>query len=167
MPSNLWDSPPPSPLPFNVARPTRRSQRNICRTFALISTAAFSGMFLASALSLFGSPPPDGIFSAFPFHRSGAQEHYLEPIPPPLPLPPPPPVVEEPLLPPPPPIPPPPPPRKHDDDHLELEELRDLVAQTKGYFVRDYSLGLGWNNVSHIIIYPCSLLDILPGPIYH
>jgi hypothetical protein len=41
----------------------------------------------------------------------------------------------------------PPPQRKHDDDYLGLEELRDVVAKTKGYFVRDYSLALGWNNV--------------------
>ena len=33
-------------------------------------------------------------------------------------------------------------------DQLSLEEIRDMVAGTKGFFSRDYSLGLGWNNVS-------------------
>lgn len=28
-----------------------------------------------------------------------------------------------------------------------LNELRDMVAKTKGYYGRDWSLGLGWNNV--------------------
>jgi len=30
-----------------------------------------------------------------------------------------------------------------------LETLRDMVARTKGYWARDYSLHLGWNNVSN------------------
>jgi len=32
-------------------------------------------------------------------------------------------------------------------DVLTLEQIRDLVAPTRGFFTRDYSLGLGWNNV--------------------
>ncbi|PVG00773.1 hypothetical protein CPB86DRAFT_754331 [Serendipita vermifera] len=32
-----------------------------------------------------------------------------------------------------------------------LEELRDMVATTKGYYARDWSLGLGWNNMRYII----------------
>jgi len=31
---------------------------------------------------------------------------------------------------------------------LTLEEIRDIVAPTRGFFSRDFSLGLGWNNVS-------------------
>jgi hypothetical protein len=31
---------------------------------------------------------------------------------------------------------------------LSLEQIRDIVAPTRGYFSRDFSLGLGWNNVS-------------------
>ncbi|KAI0308457.1 hypothetical protein OF83DRAFT_1180803, partial [Amylostereum chailletii] len=41
-----------------------------------------------------------------------------------------------------------PPPNYHE---LPLDELRDLVASTKGFFSRDYSLGLGWNNMRYII----------------
>ena len=35
-------------------------------------------------------------------------------------------------------------------DDLTLEQIRDVVAPTRGFFSRDYSLGLGWNNVSAI-----------------
>jgi hypothetical protein len=32
-------------------------------------------------------------------------------------------------------------------DVLSLEQIRDIVAPTRGFFSRDYSLNLGWNNV--------------------
>jgi hypothetical protein len=31
--------------------------------------------------------------------------------------------------------------------HLEMDELQGMVGRTKGFFARDYSLWLGWNNV--------------------
>lgn len=31
---------------------------------------------------------------------------------------------------------------------LSQSELKDLVAGAKGFYVRDWSVGLGWNNVS-------------------
>jgi hypothetical protein len=33
-------------------------------------------------------------------------------------------------------------------DVLSLEQIRDIVTPTRGFFSRDYSLYLGWNNVS-------------------
>jgi hypothetical protein len=33
-------------------------------------------------------------------------------------------------------------------DVLSLEQIRNIVAPTRGFFTRDYSLNLGWNNVS-------------------
>ena len=33
-------------------------------------------------------------------------------------------------------------------DVLTLEQIRDIVAPTRGFFSRDYSMHLGWNNVS-------------------
>ena len=33
-------------------------------------------------------------------------------------------------------------------DVLSLDQIRDIVAPTRGFFSRDYSLYLGWNNVS-------------------
>jgi len=35
-----------------------------------------------------------------------------------------------------------------DSEGLPLERIRDIVAPTRGFFSRDYSLYLGWNNVS-------------------
>src|SRR5712675_642175 len=32
-------------------------------------------------------------------------------------------------------------------DVLTLKQIRDIMAPTRGFFTRDYSLGLGWNNV--------------------
>ncbi|THH21521.1 hypothetical protein EW146_g25 [Bondarzewia mesenterica] len=42
-------------------------------------------------------------------------------------------------------------PPQPQSDELDLEELRDMVSGTKGFFARDYSLGLGWNNMRYII----------------
>lgn len=41
---------------------------------------------------------------------------------------------------------------KQDDP--ELEELRAMVSKTKGYFARDWSLYLGWNNVGLLSLAP-------------
>lgn len=32
-------------------------------------------------------------------------------------------------------------------EHLSMDEIKAMVSQTKGFYTRDYSLGLGWNNV--------------------
>ena len=46
----------------------------------------------------------------------------------------------------------PPPPQSSSpiSDVLTLEQIRDIVAPTRGFFSRDFSLGLGWNNVSDV-----------------
>lgn len=36
-------------------------------------------------------------------------------------------------------------------DDLHLKALRSMVVGTRGYYARDYSMGLGWNNVSHSV----------------
>jgi len=33
------------------------------------------------------------------------------------------------------------------EDRWSLESLHDMVSRTKGYYTRDYSVWLGWNNV--------------------
>jgi hypothetical protein len=33
------------------------------------------------------------------------------------------------------------------ENHWSLEVLHDMVSRTKGYYARDYSVWLGWNNV--------------------
>ena len=35
---------------------------------------------------------------------------------------------------------------------LTLEQIKDVVNSTRGFFSRDYSLGLGWNNVSATLV---------------
>ena len=37
---------------------------------------------------------------------------------------------------------------KAQEDRWPLEKVREMVGRTKGYYARDYSLNLGWNNVS-------------------
>jgi hypothetical protein len=42
-------------------------------------------------------------------------------------------------------------------DILTLEQIRDIVVPTRGFFSRDYSLYLGWNNVSVSLGIKCQL----------
>jgi hypothetical protein len=44
----------------------------------------------------------------------------------------------------------------HGLNDMTLEETRIMVSKTKGLFARDFSLGLGWNNVGgpSLLIYP-------------
>lgn len=48
-----------------------------------------------------------------------------------------------------------------DDYNPSLDELREMVSKTKGYFGRDYSLGLGWNNMRYIIEAALEQADLL------
>lgn len=64
-------------------------------------------------------------------------------------------------------------PRPPDDPELlTLEELNELVSTTEGFFARDWSLNLGWNNMRYIIdsaLLQAKLLHrtlILPSFIY-
>ena len=53
-------------------------------------------------------------------------------------------------------------------DVLSLEQIRDIVAPTRGFFSRDYSLGLGWNNVSRVCWhYISSTNNLVTGAVYH
>jgi len=126
--------PPLSPSIPSRFRRSRRLIPRLCRsgtlTFALITAACLSGVFLlALVLSVHDWSPSIGLLSVLPLDSPGQPEQPFNTAPPQVSL--------------------PRPQRKHDDDHLDLEEIRDLVAKTKGYFVRDYSLGLGWNNVRY------------------
>ncbi|KAF8445925.1 hypothetical protein L210DRAFT_3392510 [Boletus edulis BED1] len=57
-------------------------------------------------------------------------------------------------------------------EHLSVDEIKAMVSQTRGFYTRDYSLGLGWNNVRYIIeasAFQARLLDrtlILPSFVY-
>ncbi|KAF8266934.1 hypothetical protein EI94DRAFT_1731800 [Lactarius quietus] len=68
--------------------------------------------------------------------------------------------------------PPPPSPSSPVSDVLTLEQIRDIVAPTRGFFSRDFPLGLGWNNVRYV--YEAALLQaellnrtlVLPSFVY-
>ena len=52
--------------------------------------------------------------------------------------------------------------------HLRINQLQALVNKTKGYYARDYSLGLGWNNVGVSTSLVTRLTPTLPaGTIYY
>lgn len=36
-------------------------------------------------------------------------------------------------------------------EHLSMDEIKAMVSQTRGFYTRDYSLGLGWNNACPLI----------------
>jgi hypothetical protein len=52
----------------------------------------------------------------------------------------------------------------NNTESVSLEALRDMIAHTKGYWARDYSLHLGWNNVSYR---PPPILNTLSRLSYH
>ncbi|KAG8903164.1 hypothetical protein FRB99_003665 [Tulasnella sp. 403] len=57
-------------------------------------------------------------------------------------------------------------------EEAELEQLRAMVARTQGYFGRDFSLSLGWNNMRYILeagLLQATLLNrtlIVPSYVY-
>jgi hypothetical protein len=57
-------------------------------------------------------------------------------------------------------------------DVLTVEQIRDIVATTRGFFSRDYNLDLGWNNVRYIFeaaLLQAELLNrtlVLPSFVY-
>ncbi|KAG9125975.1 hypothetical protein FRC07_005383 [Ceratobasidium sp. 392] len=61
---------------------------------------------------------------------------------------------------------------KAEEDRWSLDKLREMVGRTKGYYARDYSLNLGWNNMRFIIeagLLHASLLNrtlVLPSFVY-
>ncbi|KAG8728511.1 hypothetical protein FRC12_021676, partial [Ceratobasidium sp. 428] len=59
-----------------------------------------------------------------------------------------------------------------EGEEWSLNRARKMVSHTKGYYARDYSLNLGWNNVRYIIeasVYQAKLLNrtlVLPSFVY-
>ncbi|KIK18769.1 hypothetical protein PISMIDRAFT_683952, partial [Pisolithus microcarpus 441] len=59
-----------------------------------------------------------------------------------------------------------------DSDELDLVTLQTIVTRTRGYYARDYSMTLGWNNMRYIIetaLHHGSLLNrtvIIPSFVY-
>ncbi|KAG9099445.1 hypothetical protein FS749_001252 [Ceratobasidium sp. UAMH 11750] len=61
---------------------------------------------------------------------------------------------------------------KAEEDRWPLDKVREMVGRTKGYYARDYSLNLGWNNMRFIIeaaLLHASLLNrtlVVPSFVY-
>ncbi|EIW85510.1 hypothetical protein CONPUDRAFT_162695 [Coniophora puteana RWD-64-598 SS2] len=61
---------------------------------------------------------------------------------------------------------------KAREELLYLETVSDIVSRTRGYYARDFSLELGWNNMRYIIeavVYHAALLNrtaIIPSFVY-
>jgi hypothetical protein len=112
---------------WSVPRLTRKG----APTFVTVALAALVGLLVGYSLSSFTS-----------------RQDYGHILPPPAPNPPP----AASILHPPPLAPPITTPvidtHPDDSDYLDLDALRQMVARSKGYWARDYSLHLGWNNVS-------------------
>ena len=122
-------------LSFSPPLNSRGRRKPLCRSsiglaLAFISTAVLSGAFVALILTVFGESGPDHFLFRIPLRLQAG--HDQESSPPELITVPSTPVVPEIA------------PSPHG---AYLEELNEMVGRTKGFFVRDYSLGLGWNNV--------------------
>lgn len=150
-----WQSPPRLPDSSRSKRvPTSTSR---LRTIAFYASAALTGLILRSVLlSTFWSdllpPPPanvDRLWDALPYHHN----------PPPGWPGPPPPSFKDPC---PDSFPDYHPPHSrygswtrpglgqfitYDENEFGERELKQMIATTKGFYARDYSLWLGWNNV--------------------
>lgn len=121
------------PIDSPSSRESRRPSSTFfcCRTalFVILATTILTTIFLTCV----GSLPVGALLSVLPYSRTRPPPDLL--------------VDSSASLPPAPSAPPTQPKLKQYDGYLELEELRTLVSKTKGYFARDYSLHLGWNNV--------------------
>jgi hypothetical protein len=134
--------------------PTLRRWRQYLRPHSALKLGVFSTAFVISSLVVyitFLSPSlrhsdweAISYFDPNSLQLADPGETLLLNIRPTSLLPGPTPVLDEPPLPSPSPSP--------VSDVLTLEQIRDVVAPTRGFFSRDYSLGLGWNNVSAILL---------------
>ncbi|KAF9229267.1 hypothetical protein BS17DRAFT_792228 [Gyrodon lividus] len=160
----LLPSPDGSPHPLKQALNNRRFSCNI-----LVISSIVTAIILVGALRIFGlelsfaSTPPDAvsleittedaILSIPPNTSIPTDVHPAEDAPP-LPSP-----THEQVI-------------DFSKEHLSMDEIRAMVTQTRGFYARDYSLGLGWNNVRYIIeasVLQAKLLNrtlILPSFVY-
>ena len=139
-----WHSPSPSPSPPpHHSRPSRPYSAFLCFRNGVLGTAIFSAVILVGLIcyvtlltphvhilfrpSAWNSPSqhPD------PVYTSASLSSSAFPSPTPIPS-----VATPWFLPPP-----------STPDELTLEQIRDIVTPTRGFYSRDYSVHLGWNNV--------------------
>ncbi|KAH7928998.1 hypothetical protein BV22DRAFT_1030029 [Leucogyrophana mollusca] len=121
-------------LPLSTDSRFQRSRWTVTRLIrngppaaALIALALVTGLFGGLALSAYGHRP-ESLTCLLPTGGSDTPSQYSTA----------PPTASIPT------------PSFHEED-LDLETLRDVVSRTKGYYARDYSMALGWNNMRYII----------------
>lgn len=100
-------------------------------TFLSLILAAFLGTLVGYNLLLWKSRPDN--YSPFPAQHELLETSSLGTGPLPLPY-----------------I--PPTRTQREREHLSIEQLREIVAPTKGFWARDWSLNLGWNNVRVLLV---------------
>ncbi|KAF8846365.1 hypothetical protein BDN67DRAFT_986692 [Paxillus ammoniavirescens] len=142
----LLPSPDGSPHPAKQALTNRRFYCNILVVSSIITAIVLVGALRIFGLELsFASRPPDAVSSEL------TAEDAIPLIPPNASNP----IDVRPL-----------------GEYLSMDEIRAMVSQTRGFYARDYSLGLGWNNVRYIIeasVLQARLLNrtlILPSFVY-
>ena len=133
-----WHSPS---LPPHHGRPFRLCGPFLCFRNGVLGTAIFSTVILVGLvyyLALF-TPRGDLLFRGFAWN--GPSQHpnpaYASTSLSSSALPSPTPTVATPWFPPP----------TLAPDELTLEQIRNIVTPTRGFYSRDYSVHLGWNNV--------------------
>ena len=135
-----WHSPLPSPPPHH-GRPFRLCGAFFCFRNGVLGTAIFSALILVGLICnvtlltphihLLSRPPARNSTSHYPnpTYTSTSLSSSASPSPTPSPA--------TPWFPPP----------SLTADELTLEQIRDIVTPTRGFYSRDYSVHLGWNNV--------------------
>ncbi|KIJ68468.1 hypothetical protein HYDPIDRAFT_179583 [Hydnomerulius pinastri MD-312] len=161
----LLPASPDARHPAKQALTNRRFCCNILIISTIIATILVVGALRIFDLELsFASTPPDASSSELPVEDSSIpsippNDPAVQPTKPadiPSSIPP---VAHEPTL-------------DYAKEHLSMDEIRAMVSQTKGFYARDYSLGLGWNNVRYIIeasVLQARLLNrtlVLPSFVY-
>ncbi|KAH7930947.1 hypothetical protein BV22DRAFT_1077535 [Leucogyrophana mollusca] len=154
--------PSPGVQPWKQAPANRRFCCNVLLTLALIAVISTVGALRIFDLSFsFASTPPDAISPELSLGDSLPLDNPNNPDAP-LPHDPqstPPLVSTRPN-------------EEYIKDDMTMEDIRAMVAGTKGFFSRDFSLGLGWNNVRYIIeaaVLEAQLLNrtlVLPSFVY-
>jgi len=133
-----WHSPSPPP---HHGRPFRLCGAFFCFRNGVLRVAIFSAIILVGLMFRVTLLTPHVHILSRPSDWNGLSQHpnpvYVSTSLSSSAMPSPTPSVATPWFPPPPLTP----------DELTLEQIRDIVTPTRGFYSRDYSVHLGWNNV--------------------
>lgn len=128
--------PPPdrSPLPIKHTLVRRGNTLIILLVFAVVIVVGATRTFDLQVA--FASKRPDAVSPELPPEgsTSSAVEHSLDASPPP----------HTPTY---------VPATDYFKEHLSTEEIKEMVSQARGFYTREYSLGLGWNNACALLYF--------------